>query len=319
VDLRHLRYASVVAKERSFTRAAQRLDVAQSAVSDQIAKLEGELGFALFVRAGRGIEVTDLGRTFIADAERILAEVQSLTGRVERLKSLRKETVRIGLGSGTAAVFVSRFLRRVSSLFPELHIDILTASTKTVFDDLIGGRVDLAIAIQVPEERVPTGLWSSPILALDLAVVTAPERPLPGDGIGVELAAIAGEPIVMYELPVGYGEIVQSLYADIGRFPVTAMLADNIETIKAIVAQGVGIAIMPAVSAAQEVRLGTLRAYALVPPRQVTYAFYRRRAPVSERRERYFGAVYDALRNESGECRPGARSENAIDSSAPVR
>ena len=74
MDLRHLRYASVVAKERNFTRAAQRLDVAQSAVSDQIAKLEGELGFALFVRAGRGIEVTDLGRTFIADAERILAD-----------------------------------------------------------------------------------------------------------------------------------------------------------------------------------------------------------------------------------------------------
>ena len=78
--------------------------------SDQIARLEGELGFALFERSGRGVQLTDLGRTFIAEADRILAEIQSLTGRVERLKSFRKETVRIGLGSGTASVFVPKLL-----------------------------------------------------------------------------------------------------------------------------------------------------------------------------------------------------------------
>lgn len=77
MELRHLRYASLVAKERSFTKAAQRLDVAQSAVSDQIARLEGELGFALFERSGRGVQLTDLGRTFIAEADRILAEIQA--------------------------------------------------------------------------------------------------------------------------------------------------------------------------------------------------------------------------------------------------
>jgi DNA-binding transcriptional LysR family regulator len=296
MDLRHFRYASLVAKERSFTRAAQRLNVAQSAVSDQIAKLEGELGFPLFERSGRGIEVTDLGRTFIAEADRILAEVQSLTGRVERLKSLRKETVRIGLGSGTASVFVGRLLPRITRLFPELHVDILTATTKTVFDDLISGRVDLGVAIQVPDERVPTGLRTEPLLELALAVVTAPDHAIQGNGTGVELAAIASEPLIMYELPVGYGEIVHALYADIGRFPVTAMLADNIETMKAIVARGVAIAIMPAVSAEHEVQLGILSAHALTPQRHVPYALYRRRHLVSERREQYFRAIQEALR-----------------------
>lgn len=296
MDLRHFRYASLVAKERSFTRAAQRLNVAQSAVSDQIAKLEGELGFALFERSGRGIELTDLGQTFIAEADRILAEVQSLTRRVERLKSLRKETVRIGLGSGTAAVFVERLLPRVTHLFPELHVDILTATTKSVFDDLLSGRVDLGIAIQVPEERVPTGLRTEPLLELTLAVVTAAGHELPADRGAVELAAIASEPLIMYELPVGYGEILHALYADIGRFPAIAMLADNIETMKAIVARGVGIAIMPEISAAPELRLGSLQSYALKPMRHVPYALYRRRHLVSERREQYFGAIQEALR-----------------------
>jgi DNA-binding transcriptional LysR family regulator len=299
LDLRQLRHASLVAKERSFTRAAQRLKVAQSAVSDQIAKLEGELGFALFERSGRGVELTDLGRTFIAESERILAEVQSLTGRVERLKSLRKETVRIGLGSGTASVFVSRLFPKVNQLFPELHIDILTATTKSVFDDLISGRVDLGIAIQVPEERVPTGLRTEPLLELPLAAVTAPDRVLKGGGVVIELDAIASEPMIMYELPVGYGEIVHALFADIGRFPTTAMLADNIETMKAIVARGIGLAIMPEISAVQEVRLGLLRAYLLTPPRRVPYALYRRRHLVSARREQYFQAIQEALRTPS--------------------
>jgi DNA-binding transcriptional LysR family regulator len=310
MELRHLRYASLVAKERSFTKAAQRLDVAQSAVSDQIARLEGELGFALFERSGRGVQLTDLGRTFIAEADRILAEVKSLTGRVERLKSFRKETVRIGLGSGTASVFVPKLLPGITRLFPELHIDILTATTKSVFDDLISGRVDLAIAIEVPEERVPTGLWSEPLLELRLAVVTAPDRILPGDGASVELAAIAAEPLIMYELPVGYGEIVHALYGDIGRFPSTAMLADNIETMKAIVAEGIGIALMPEISASQEVQLGILRAYALMPQRHVPFALYRRRHLVSDRRELYFKAILEALRER--ERRPATPSEKPM-------
>jgi DNA-binding transcriptional LysR family regulator len=295
MDLRHFRYASLVAKERSFTRAALRLDVAQSAVSEQIAKLEGELGFALFERSGRGIELTDLGRTFIAEADRILAEVQSLTGRVERLKNIRRETVRIGLGSGTAAVFVARLFPRIAQLFPELQIDILTATTKSVFDDLISGRVDLGIALQVAEERVPTGLKTDHLLDLPLAVITAPDHPTLGDGMRVDVADIAAEPLIMYELPVGYGEIVRSIFSDAGVFPSSAMLADNIETIKAIVGQGTGIAIMPAVAADLEVRLGLLKSYTLLPSRHVPFALYRRRHLVSEQREQYFKGIQEAL------------------------
>jgi DNA-binding transcriptional LysR family regulator len=149
-----------------------------------------------------------------------------------------------------------------------------------------------------------------PLLELRLAVVTAPDRILPGDGASVELAAIAAEPLIMYELPVGYGEIVHALYGDIGRFPSTAMLADNIETMKAIVAEGIGIALMPEISASQEVQLGILRAYALMPQRHVPFALYRRRHLVSDRRELYFKAILEALRER--ERRPATPSEKPM-------
>ena len=96
------------------------------------------------------------------------------------------------------------------------------------------------------------------------------------------------------------------------------MLADNIETMKAIVAQGVGIAIMPAVSAAQEVRLGMLRAYALRAQRHVPYALYRGRHLVSERREQYFRAIRDALR-EPSDHEPDSSSGKPMHSSSRLR
>ncbi|MCZ7566492.1 MAG: LysR family transcriptional regulator [Burkholderiales bacterium] len=69
MELRSLRYALAVARARSFTRAAGRLHISQSAVSEQVAKLEAEIGFALFDRVGHGVEVTDGGRASLAEAE----------------------------------------------------------------------------------------------------------------------------------------------------------------------------------------------------------------------------------------------------------
>jgi len=72
VDFRQIRYALSVAKERSFTNAAVRLNISQSAVSEQVKLLEDEIGFPLFRRTPRGIEVTERGRTFLYEAERVV-------------------------------------------------------------------------------------------------------------------------------------------------------------------------------------------------------------------------------------------------------
>ena len=118
MDLRQFRYASLVAKEKSFTRAAERLNIAQSAISDQVSKLESELGFALFRREGRGTEVTELGLAFLGEVDRILAEVNSLTARMQRFRSDQIETIRIGMGSGVASVFVPQLLPRMANSPP---------------------------------------------------------------------------------------------------------------------------------------------------------------------------------------------------------
>src|SRR3990170_5314831 len=103
-----MRYALSVAKERSFTRAAHRLNISQSAVSEQVRVLEEEIGFPLFRRTSRGIEVTERGRTFLYEAERVAGDVLSLTDTAQRLRGALSDTLTIGMGSGMAQIFMPR-------------------------------------------------------------------------------------------------------------------------------------------------------------------------------------------------------------------
>ena len=84
MDFRQIRYALSVAKERSFTGAAKRLNISQSAVSEQVHLLEQEIGFSLFRRTPRGIELTERGRTFLYEAERVVGDVLSLSDTARR-------------------------------------------------------------------------------------------------------------------------------------------------------------------------------------------------------------------------------------------
>src|ERR1700682_1908897 len=86
LEFRQIRYALSVAKERSFTKAATRLNISQSAVSEQVKLLEDEVGFPLFRRTPRGVDVNDAGRTFLYEAERVVGDVLSLSDTARRLK-----------------------------------------------------------------------------------------------------------------------------------------------------------------------------------------------------------------------------------------
>jgi DNA-binding transcriptional LysR family regulator len=122
MELRQIRYALAVARERSFTRAAQRLHVSQSAVSEQVAKLEEELGFEIFARVGHSIELTDAGRTFLTEAERVAGEFQGLARTAERLRGRRVESIALGMGSGLAQVFIPRLFPTLSERAPGLRL-----------------------------------------------------------------------------------------------------------------------------------------------------------------------------------------------------
>jgi DNA-binding transcriptional LysR family regulator len=297
VEFRQIRYALSVAKERSFTKAAARLNISQSAVSEQVKLLEDEVGFPLFRRTGRGIELTERGRSFLYEAERVVGDVLSLSDTARRLRGAPSDAFALGMGSGMAQIFIPRLFGKRTELPSGVRLEILTAPTKNIFGDLHEERIDAGIAIESEPERVPAGLVFERLTEAELAIIAHPKHSLAGAKRPVDIGRLLAEPIVMSELTVGYGQVVMSLFTDTGMRPNILAIADNIETMKVIVQSGKGIAIVPRACADNELALGVLKLVPMAPKRAVTFSLFRRRQPMSRRKEACVAAIREALRD----------------------
>jgi len=285
LDFRQLRYALSVYKERSFTKAAKRLNISQSAVSEQVRLLEEEVGFELFRRTSRGIESTDRGRTFLYESERVMGDLLSLSDTARRLRGALQDTLTIGMGSGMAQIFIPRMFADLKNDLPGVRLEILTAPTKNIFNDLHEEKIDAGIAIESDPDRLPAGLVFDRLIDAEMALITHPKHALARSKQPIDIGRLLAEPIIMSELTVGYGQVVLSLFTDLGIRPSILAVVDNIETIKMIVQSEGGIAIVPRACAENEVTLGFLKALCIAPARNVAFSLFRRREPMSRRKE----------------------------------
>jgi DNA-binding transcriptional LysR family regulator len=293
LEFRQIRYSLSVAKERSFTGAAKRLNISQSAVSEQVNLLEREIGFSLFRRTPRGIELTEPGRTFLYEADRVVGDVLSLSDTARHLKGERSDTMTIGMGSGMAQIVIPRLFRK--PILSGVRLEIITASTQTIFNDLHEERLDAGIAIESDPDRVPSGLVHDRLTKAEMALIAHPKHAIARLRQPVDVGRLVAEPFIMSELTVGYGQVVLSLFNDLGMRPNIVAVANNIETMKMIVQSAHGIAIVPRACADNEVGLGLLKVLSIVPECSVVLNLFHRRQPLSRRKQGYLAAVRDAL------------------------
>ena len=296
MDFRQLRYALSVYKERSFTKAAKRLNISQSAVSEQVKLLEDEIGFELFRRTSGGVESTDRGRTFLYESERVMGDLLSLSDTARRLRGELTDTLTIGMGSGMAQIFIPRMFTDLKFDLPGVRLDILTAPTKNIFSALHEERIDAGIAIESGPDRLPAGLIFDRLVDVEMVLITHPKHALARSKQPVDIGRLLAEPFIMSELTVGYGQVVISLFTDLGIRPNILAVVDNIETIKTIVQSGGGIAIVPRASAENEVILGLLKALPIAPARNVVLSLFRRREPLARRKEAALLKLREMLR-----------------------
>jgi LysR family hydrogen peroxide-inducible transcriptional activator len=152
MELHQLRYFLAVARTKHFSRAAEQCHVAQPSLSQQIMKLEGELGEKLFERTKREVALTPAGDLLMAHAERVLAEVELAREGVRELRGLVRGRVTLGVLPTVAPYFLPQRLRAFTAKFPAVEVVVNEDTTSQLTAALLAKEIDLAI-VSLPVER----------------------------------------------------------------------------------------------------------------------------------------------------------------------
>src|SRR5256885_13433344 len=175
MELRHLRYFEQVAEEQHYRRAAERLRIAQPALSRQIQDLEEEIGFKLFDRLPRGVKISSAGKSFLIDARRILHEVNEATARARRVASGQSGTLRVGFVESVSwhGVVPDSF-REFRERQPDVELQLKPASSQEQTEAVQSGRLDAGFVFTIA--NISRELAQLPIASLNLMLAARSEE-----------------------------------------------------------------------------------------------------------------------------------------------
>ncbi len=244
MELHQLRYFVAVARTRNFSRAAERCRVAQPSLSQQIIKLEEELGERLFERTKRTVALTAAGEIFRAHAERVLDEVELAGESVREVGGLLRGRVVLGALPTVAPYYLPARLRAFSRAHPGIEVVVHEDTTDALVRAAIGKEIDLAL-LSLPIERA--GLISEEFFDEPLLVAMPAGHRL-ASRRALTLDDLAEEPfILMQEGHCLAGQALQFCRLN-GFAPRVSFRSAQIETVLAFVAEGWGVSIVPAMA-----------------------------------------------------------------------
>jgi DNA-binding transcriptional LysR family regulator len=253
MELRHLRYFVMVAEERHFTRAAARLNMQQPPLSQQIRALEEELGFDLFKRHPKGVDLTAGGQVFLQEAREILARVQEGSLKASRAAHGIEGQLSVGFTSSAAAhPLIPRIIRAYRERFPAVAVSLKEGSAQQLTEAAIEGSVDVGIV------RAPVGRHQSlefhRLLNEEMLLTLPVGHPLLADYDGhgeppaVALESLSEEPFILVRRPGAPGMYANLIKAclNAGFNPKIAFEVERMLTNVSLVAAGAGVSIVPA-------------------------------------------------------------------------
>ena len=247
MELRQLAYFDAVVRHGSFTKAAQRLHVAQPAVSAQIRRLETELGTTLLERTTRRVALTHAGELFLSRARQALAQVDAARGDLAELSAVLRGRVRIGatqvLGSLDLPASLASFRRR----YPGVSLALHTGLVAKLLGLLDAGEVDLILA--PVHDDLPAAYQARPLVPESLVLVTPPGHPLAARG-NVPLAAAGDEPFVCLPADSRLRAILADAAVAEGFVPRVEFETYSPASIRDLVSAGLGVALLARSAAA---------------------------------------------------------------------
>jgi DNA-binding transcriptional LysR family regulator len=244
MELRQLRYFLAVAEELHFTRAAERLYVAQPALSLQIRQLEEELGVKLFERLKHRVQLTPAGRVFAQRARFALEQTQKAAQEAALVGRGEAGSLSIGFVSSAVVSVLPQLLRRYSSEIPTVMIELLELDPSEQLEGLRNGTLDLGVIhalVETPDLKMATLAREELLAALPAGHPAAQKE-------RVELAALAEETILVpkkHEFG-GLHEIVIEACHKAGFVPRKIQATRLLQTALCLLGGGLGVALVPA-------------------------------------------------------------------------
>jgi DNA-binding transcriptional LysR family regulator len=244
MDLHQLQYFVAVAEEGHFTHAAARVLVAQPAISQQIRRLENELGEPLFYRDHRTVRLTAAGRALLPHARATLAAAGRARAAVESLSGLLTGQLTVGAFEAAPGHLLTRSLGRFRREHPAVEVRVTEAYAGALLDAVRHGELDAAITAIPADRRVPAGLQVTDIATEPLMVATSPAHPLAARP-QVTLAQLREEPMITLSAGSGLRAHLDNACRRAGFQPRITAETSHLALLWELVAEGIGSTIAP--------------------------------------------------------------------------
>jgi len=263
MDIKQLRYFIAVVDAGSITRAARRCYVVQSAISQQIAALESSLGVALLVRSRKGVSPTPAGEILYLQSQQILRHVAQASRMVSGATCEPAGLVSVGLPTSTAASLAGPLIDDCLRRYPKIHLKIYEGLSQNIKEKLTRAGLDLAVLFSTQSRR---GLNVIPLMTEELFLVKqacSEENP---DHYTIGRYAwddVDSLPWVLPEAGNGLRDHIDQLFASIGISISPCAEVSSLRTILDVVADGIGVSILPWGAFAQEYAQNKIAAHRL--------------------------------------------------------
>jgi LysR family transcriptional activator of glutamate synthase operon len=248
MELRQLRYLVALADECHFTRAAAREHIAQPALSQQIRRLEAEVGLALVERTTRRVAMTDAGELLVARARRILAEVDDAQAELGTLAGVKGGRLAVGALHTMGPVDLSLLLAAFHRNHPAVDLTVREQSSEELAEMLRDDVIDLAF-LSVTERIQSRGLELHRLVTEELVAVLPPQHALAARD-GVTMTELAGDSFISFRTGSRLRELLDWAAAEAGFEPRIALESNESRRIRSLVSSGLGVAILPRSDAA---------------------------------------------------------------------
>jgi len=247
--------AIAVADNASFTRASQRLYVAQSAISRKIKLLEEELGEPIFKRVNKRVYLTPAGETLLRYARRIFQDMRNAKLEISEIAHLERGHLRLGAGMLACTHILPPVLERFKALHPRIDLEVITAPTDALISKLSDNLIELGV-LTLPVKHAD--LKVVPLITEEMAVVTSPKHPVLSQRSTIEAKELQDYPLILFPRGARTRNVLDEFFREVGIAPRIVMEAENVALIKPLVRIDLGISIIPLGSVSEELQRGEL-------------------------------------------------------------